>query len=157
MSEIDLATLVFIPVITLIAVIIFATITTETTNGLNYSLNLSAEQQEIIAVSKTLPEIYDWIGALSVFFLLFASIVSAFFVRSHPIFFVFFFIFSIAMLVLSGYFSDMYETVISQQVLNETASDFTMSTYVIKQLPIITLIGSLLIAISMFAKPSNDF
>jgi len=82
-----------------------------------------------------------------------ACVVSAFAVRTHPIFFGIFVIVQILLLALTPILQDVYYAVTAEPALNSSMAQFPVFTNIIDYLPYATLILSALVALVMFALP----
>jgi hypothetical protein len=84
-----------------------------------------------------------------------ASIISAFAVRSHPVFFIVFFLVQVLTLALTPTLQDVYTAVANTTSMAAAAANFGYMTTTISMLPVLTLAISTLIAIAMFAIPNG--
>jgi hypothetical protein len=76
--------------------------------------------------------------------------------KTHPVFFVFFLFVIIASFIASVYISNQYETLMTNEVIGTTLSEFTGASFIMLNLPIwVTIIG-IMGAIFLFAGILRD-
>jgi hypothetical protein len=84
------------------------------------------------------------------------SVISAFAVRTHPIFFLAFLLIQVLTIALTPIYQDIYTAISSNPTLNTTATTvFPAYGQIMDYLPVITLILSCVIALAMFAIPTG--
>lgn len=94
--------------------------------------------------------IFIWVG------LFIATIISAFFIRSHPAFFV------IAIIILGIYtwlnavFSDVFTQLSSVSNVATTADQFSVVTFVMENFPFFMIIFGIIVAIVLYSKLSVE-
>lgn len=82
-----------------------------------------------------------------------ASIISALFVRTHPVFFV---VMLLAQLILIGIFAifhDFYLAIMNNEYFASTAENFVWASFLISNFPMILLVFTTLLAIASYGLP----
>lgn len=82
----------------------------------------------------------------------FASMIAAFFIKSHPIFYVFTFIVSLFLIMISAQLTNMWYEFASMDQFSSIISDLPMTVSVMQNLPKIMLGVSAIIAVLTFSK-----
>lgn len=82
-----------------------------------------------------------------------ATVISAFAVRTHPVFFIMFFLVQVLLLAIIPSLTDVYTTAAATPQLNTSAALFNYVDDVLTGLPVIAMVLGLLVAIAMFALP----
>lgn len=81
-----------------------------------------------------------------------AMVLSALYIKSHPVVFIVFFLISIFMVMLSGPIANMYMTMVGSGTLAPTANEFTTALSIAGSLPMWIFAFMLIAGIVMFAK-----
>jgi len=151
----DLFFIAIVLIVVMIAVILsFHTFNTilgalqSSENFNNGELNITSQSVQTIANFNYLM-LFIWVGVGV------ASVVSAFAVRTHPIFFVFFLLLQVLLLAILPMFQDAYNAISSNPSFSSSVTYFNWFAVIISNLPIITLALSVLVALAMFALPSG--
>jgi Ni,Fe-hydrogenase I cytochrome b subunit len=84
-----------------------------------------------------------------------ATVVSAFAIKSHPIYFVVFFITQLIILNVVPIFTQLYTTVYDHPTFALYASQFNWVKLLIDNLTLLTMIFSFVVAIAMFGLPGG--
>lgn len=79
-------------------------------------------------------------------------VISAFFIRSHPIFFVIGIIFMIFLLFVSMVLQDTWQEMTSKTILGSRAAEFTIIDFILGNLPYVVVIIGFTIIIVLYAK-----
>ena len=111
-------------------------------------LNITTQSVQAIANFNYLM-LFIWVGVGV------ASVVSAFAVRTHPIFFVFFMLLQVLLLAILPMFQSAYNTITSNPSFSSSITYFNWFSVIMSNLPIITLALSVLVALAMFALPNG--
>jgi hypothetical protein len=82
-----------------------------------------------------------------------ATIISAFAIKSHPIFFFMFFIIQVIALILAPTMTDIYASFYNDPTLSMYSSQFSLIKALMDNLQIVMLAISILVGIAMFAFP----
>lgn len=80
------------------------------------------------------------------------SIITAVFVRTHPVLFVLMMVAQLILLVLSQVFYDVWTQLASTSEFVETANELTYTNLIFKYLPLFTLVISAIVAIVSYGK-----
>lgn len=91
-----------------------------------------------------------------IFFTLLSIPITNFVQKSHPVFFIVYILIIIAAFIMSVYISNQYETLMSNEVLGETISEFTGANFIMLNLPIWTAVTGILGSIFLFAGILRD-
>lgn len=86
-----------------------------------------------------------------------ASIVASFMIKTHPIFFVFTWILTIILLLISAQYTNMWYEFASRAEFTTLLTDYPMMISVMKNLPIIMLGFATVVAIVMYSKGDEIF
>lgn len=100
----------------------------------------------------TLAQFNFWLTFIS-FGIGIASVVSAFLIRTHPIFFIFFFLVQVLLVAVTPIFQDVWDGFITVPELADAVATFGLVSIVIANLPVLTLGITCLVALAMFAVP----
>lgn len=98
--------------------------------------------------------LFDYLMVFVYFGSMIGAILSAFAVRTHPIFAAIFLLVQIFLVAISPMLSEFYNSIAVS--LPAASSMFPFTSWLISYLPIVTLIISLLIALAMFALPQSQ-
>ena len=112
-----------------------------------YSVNTTSTQ----VTDSTLT--FDSMMPLVIVGLLIMVLVSAFMVRSHPVFFFISIMVLAIFITLSAVFSNVYQTITDDSELSTTSSDFSITNLFMDKLPYIILIVTVLTFIILWGKP----
>ena len=115
-----------------------------------YSINDTSQQ----VTESTLT--FDSMMPLLITGLLVMVLVSAFMVRSHPVFFFISIMILAIFIVLSVIFSNVYQTITDDSEISTTSSDFSITNLFMDKLPYIILIVSVLTFIILWGKPGGS-
>jgi len=85
-------------------------------------------------------------------FLSLGMIISAFWIQTHPAFFVVFLVIQIFVIFISNVFTEVYTKLTADPMLQPYANQYTTSRTIMQNLPFFTLIISSLVAIVMYGK-----
>lgn len=146
---IDILFITFFLAFAMIAIVItYAILASVNTGMIDAGLNTSMLQSAMGAVNnfnELMIFIYVGCGA--------AAVISAFAIRTHPIFFVLFLLVQIFFIALTPMVQDTYNSVMATPSMNTTAASFPVFQNIIDYLPVATLVLSTLVALVMFALP----
>lgn len=78
--------------------------------------------------------------------------ISAYFIRTHPIWFVFAIFFLAIAILVSAILGNVFHGMTTTAPLNQTAQNLPLTKYTIQHLPKLIVIGAVLIAIAMYSK-----
>jgi hypothetical protein len=117
--------------------------------------NLEATANTSITTGLTAMGIFDGIGVFIIIAASLATIVSALFIDSHPVFFIISAIAQLFIIGLSTTFSNLYDQFASTSAFSTAAGEFPMIAAVIHNLPLITLVVSALTIMVMHGKGSR--
>lgn len=81
------------------------------------------------------------------------TVISAFAIRSHPIFFIGFFLIQVIFLAVTPTIQTIYQDFSASPDLNASVAQFGNTTILMNYLPLLSLFLSIIIAIAMFALP----
>ena len=125
--------------------LVFGTINAEmTTAGLNTTM-LESSLTAIGNFDELMLFVYIGCGV--------ACMISAFAVRTHPIFFISFLIIQILFIALTPMIQDTFNAVADNPEVSASAAEFPIFQQIIDLLPTSSLILSILVALVMFAMP----
>jgi len=96
------------------------------------------------------------IAFVLIFFTALSIPVTAFIQKSHPVFFVVFILIIIVSFMMSVYISNEYESLMINEVIGETLSEFTGASFIMLNLPIWTAIVGILGGIFLFSGILRD-
>lgn len=85
--------------------------------------------------------------------LLIAMIVSALYIKTHPIFFVLSLILLIFVVMVSGPIANTFMGIYNDDAFADERSTFSIAAYITGNLPIIAVIGGFIVMIALYAKP----
>jgi len=88
--------------------------------------------------------------------LIMALIISAVFIRTHPIFLVVSIIVLTIVIVVSAPITNAYMSFATSDVLSDDAARYDIATHTIGNLPIIAVVAGILIMIALYAKPRGE-
>jgi len=83
--------------------------------------------------------------------------ISAFFVRSHPVFFIFGFFLIVVYIIVFGVMSNVYGDITENPEISPYSDEFTLANFVMTRFPIIMGIISFVTAIIMYSKGEPRF
>lgn len=112
---------------------------------------------ELAMTDNALGAMADW-NVIFLFLLVgssMATVVSAFAVRSHPIFFIVFFLVQVVAVYLATPLQAVYTTITADPTMNASVALFPWITTTVSNLPLLTLAFSALVALVMFALPGE--
>jgi len=95
----------------------------------------------------------DWVFAFSVIIFLIYTLVQAFSIQTHPVYFVTGLVMSIILVFMSTIYVNVFEVLSATSVFATITPHFPLVTIIWSKLPLIMLAGCILIAIVMYAKP----
>tara|TARA_Y100000310_G_scaffold126314_1_gene125141 strand:+ start:2376 stop:2870 length:495 start_codon:yes stop_codon:yes gene_type:complete len=102
--------------------------------------------------TKNMPGTFDAVFALSMFLLTLMAIISGFFIRTHPAFFLVS-IFLLAMIAgANAILSNAFESFTNDSEIVTYSADFPMTTSLMGKYPIIILVLSILLAIFLYSR-----
>lgn len=136
----------------IVFVIAFMTMS-EISDGMNATGEFSNESMSIIQHQVDIfPGIWDkgWLFVLvgvGIF-----TWISAFFIRSHPAFFIFGFFLIVIYTFIFGLMSNTYADVMANPVLASFANEFTLTKFVIGWYPIVMAVISMITAVLTYSK-----
>ena len=81
------------------------------------------------------------------------TLISAFFIQSHPVFFFVSFLFLIIVLIIAVVFSNMYQSIIESEGISDISSEFGIMNLFMQYLPHIIVIITIIVGVILFAKP----
>lgn len=143
-------------VITLVTIISFAVFDQITTSSAWYNtMSVSPAVTQINAtVSSTNTAYLAFDTALIFFYIMInlAAVISALFVRTHPIFFFASLLLMIFFIILSAVLANVYYEVASNSFLQSYATQFPLLYNLFLYLPYVSLVSSFLIAVVMYGK-----
>jgi len=118
--------------------------------------NSSPQAQQIINQNANVfPSLFDSIIGFSIIGLSLVVILSAFYIQSQPAFFVGGVIFLIILVVLSSFLGNAYYKFASSTVLNSYANNFPITYWLFENLPLISLVIGIILAVVMYGKTSS--
>lgn len=94
----------------------------------------------------------DGLIAFGVVLLFVGSMILAYFLPSHPVFFISFILNAFVALIISPVYSNLYATLAKTPLLNPSFELFPLTALMIGNLPLITLVLSALLAIVSYGK-----
>ena len=124
-----------------------ANITTSSGNSIN---------QTLISKGETALQSLDYMIMFAVIGLGIASIIFAFFIRSHPVFFVISIILLIFFALLSSFFTNSFVEFVEVDPIDVKINDYPLMYSVMTNLPIIITAIGILIAIALYAKSGTE-
>lgn len=136
----------------IVFVIAFMTMS-EISEGMNATGEFSNESMSIIQHQVDIfPGIWDkgWLFVLvgvGIF-----TWISAFFIRSHPAFFIFGFFLIVIYTIMFGLLSNTYADVMANPTLSTFANEFTLTKFVIGWFPIVMVVISMITAVLTYSK-----
>jgi len=114
-----------------------------------------AGQTDILEAAQNVILLLDTLSLVVLFGIMLGGLISAFLVRSHPIFFIVSFILQIFLVAVSTMFSTVYDQIASNSLLSASANQFTVGALIISNAPLIILIFTALIAIVTYGKQDS--
>lgn len=87
--------------------------------------------------------------------LLISMIVSALFIKTHPVFFVLSLILLIFVILVSGPITNAFMGVAQNENLAAEVDDLTVAVHVVGYIPYIVVVGGFLIMLALYAKPKG--
>lgn len=84
-----------------------------------------------------------------------ALVVSAFFIQTHPIFFLISIVILIFVVMASAPISNAFMEMATSDSLSAEAAQYDVATHVVGNIPLIAVVGGFLIIIALYAKPSG--
>ena len=81
--------------------------------------------------------------------------VSAFFIQTHPIFFIVSIIILLLVIVASAPISNAFMSMVTSDSLATEAASYDVATHVVGNIPLIAVVGGFLIIIALYAKPKE--
>jgi hypothetical protein len=81
-----------------------------------------------------------------------AVVIGAYFVRTHPVFFVVSLGLLIVVIILSGIFTEMFDEFASHDAFADEIDDYSTIVSTFNNFPVLTLIAGIVIMISLYAK-----
>jgi hypothetical protein len=111
---------------------------------------------EIIQSGQTTMRAFDSLFVLLTFGMMLATVISAFFVRTHPVFFVLSLLLMLLVLPMMAIFSNIFEEFATHQDLLQAASDYPLMQSIWGSLPTITLVFIIVTAIVLYSKMNES-
>ena len=111
--------------------------------------------EEFNANYNTFPVVFSSFFLIAFVGFMISTIVSAFFIRSHPIFYFISVIVFAVMTVISAIFSNVYELFVTDMVSGFSTS-FPIISHVMTYLPYFVLVFSAIVAIALYTKGGGD-
>ncbi|MCX6775877.1 MAG: hypothetical protein NT130_03465 [Candidatus Micrarchaeota archaeon] len=148
--------LVFIFALALVLTIVLLVLDQFATNPLVTS-TFTSEQLQPIAYAQTALMYLDYLIVFVVALYFVAALVTAYYVKTHPVFYVAMLITQIIIIAISAFISNLWASIASNPVLLPITNSFVFLPLVLGYLPIITLILSSAIAVISYGNPSNPY
>jgi hypothetical protein len=140
---------VFIGIV--IAFLVFGKINTELSAS-----GFTPTQLQPLADSQSATSNFNVLGLLIFIGMGISAVISAFAVRTHPIFFIIFFIVQVVMVTITPMIQTAFTSITTSSAdMNTTMLSFPYFVQIMNNLPMITLILSSLVALAMFALPGQ--
>lgn len=135
---------VVMPIVVLLSYTIYVPISQSDLN--------TAETTEILADTEQGLLTFDSVYVMVLIGILSMSLVSAFFIDTHPIFFIVFLVMSSVMLLVSAIFSNVFSAFISASPISSYISAFPMMNFIGTNLPFVIFGFMLLLGGVLYAK-----
>ena len=87
--------------------------------------------------------------------LIISLVVSAFFIQTHPIFFIISIVMLMIVVVVSAPISNAFMEMVTSDSLSAEAAEYDIATHIVGNIPLFAVVGGFLIIIALYAKPSG--
>lgn len=111
--------------------------------------------QEIIDQGKSAMYTFDYMFVFLAIGLSATTLIGAFMIRSHPIFYVFSTILLGIMVLVSGQITNAFDKFVTSSAFSSIANSFPMMVTFMRNLPLFILISGILIAAVMYGRPQG--
>jgi len=112
----------------------------------------STEAQNALTKGKTTLLNFDGLFAFILIGLTLATMIGAYFIRTSPVIFWVSLLLLVIFITISGIFTNVFEEVVADEVLNATTADFPIINLIMGDLPLVILVIAVLISIALWAK-----
>lgn len=99
--------------------------------------------------------VFDTLALFLVFGIGIAAIISGFYVRSHPAFFIVAIILQLIVVMLSSVFSNIYMSIATHPDVATAANEFPMILLIFQNLPLIILVMGFVVAVIIYGKSAS--
>lgn len=140
----------FLFIIFVIAIIMLQVVTTFQTQTDPYFTDPTAKAA--LVQTTTALQGFDTVVVLLFIGAIIGTVISGFFLNTHPVFFIMSLILTIILGLFAGAFSNIAISFGSSEGLSSAASSFTMSEQLFTNLPVVTVIASFLGMVILYAK-----
>ncbi len=84
-----------------------------------------------------------------------ATLVSAFFIQSHPIFYIIGLFMQLILIIIAGLFKHIYEEITATGFFSQIISEMNMTSYIFTKYPLFMMIFTLLLGVVLYAKSKD--
>jgi hypothetical protein len=95
---------------------------------------------------------YDYLAPTYLIGVITMMIISAFFIKSHPIFFFISLFLLLVFIIVGVVLSNTYQSIMESESMVDTASEFEVTNMIMKYLPVIMIFSFFIAAIFLFTK-----
>ena len=140
-----------------ILVLIMGYVVPQVINPINATMwNLSNQNTNISTLfgyGLSFQKQFDYFVAMAILGMIIASVVFAFMIRTHPIFFILSFFICFVMIFISIYWRDFFvNTILNIDIIASVKNDYPITVAIVSNLPILVLVINILIAIATYVK-----
>ena len=125
------------------------------TSFANSPLNETAAAPFIVQGQNTL-KVFDQAFLFLTFMIILGTAIAAFFVRTHPVFFIVGLILTVIMVFIGAILTNIFYELVSSPALTSSAEAMSGMTQLILYLPTIILVAALLIFVALYAKGRSE-
>jgi hypothetical protein len=120
----------------------------------NSALNQTTESNSMLLMGINTVRGFDMLLIIITFFMFLGSVMAAFMVRSHPVFFIVMIIVQLIAILVSSVIANVAFSFATNPAVSTYAENFPLSLTLLSFLPHVSLVFSAIISIVMLARPS---
>jgi hypothetical protein len=132
-----------------ISTVLFLLIGSELRDGINAKITLAESQNAMNKTYEAL-QLFDYTFVILLSMLIISSVISAFFIRSHPVYFFVSTIVLIVFVIPAAILSNVFDKFEHVDKFVAFADDFQIISYFMGKLPMIIVISGVLIMVALF-------
>lgn len=153
----EIAYFVLFLFIAAVVIMITAKVYTSLQDGIQSSSLQSANTDALFQKTDNAYKTFDSMFLVLVVGLCIGIIISAFFINSHPIFYVITILLWPIVVIISAALSNAYESLMAVSAMQQSTISMTTIPFVLDKLPYISIILSILIMVAMYAKGDGAY
>lgn len=151
MSLTDIPTI--LAILFVLSISIFATV--KILNEFDDSWTYGGVGQEILDKGQEAMYTFDYMFVFLAIGLSLASLIGAFMIRSHPIFYVFSTLLLGIMVIVSAQITNAFDKFATSSAFSSIANSFPMMVTFVRNFPLFILVSGVLIAVVMYGRPAT--